>query len=114
MTASRKLVFAGLDVDRFLLEFDDARSGSFDPLRFIPKSKQVVLGLITTKHPQLENKSDVLRRVEEATRFVDADQLAISPQCGFASVVEGNLITPDDQLAKLRLVVEIAEELWGT
>jgi len=105
--------FAGLDVDRFLLEFDDERSGSFDPLRFIPKHKQVVLGLITTKHPQLENKSDILRRVEEATRFVDVDQLAISPQCGFASVVEGNLITPEDQLAKLRLVVEVAQELCG-
>ncbi len=79
----------------------------------MPKNKQVVLGLITTKSPQLENKSDVLRRIDDATRFIDADQLAISPQCGFASVVEGNLITPEHQLAKLRLVVEIAEELWG-
>jgi methionine synthase II (cobalamin-independent) len=105
--------FAGLDADRFLLEFDDARSGSFEPLRFMPKAKQVVLGLVTTKSPQLERKSDVLRRIDEATRFIDGDQLAISPQCGFASVVEGNLITPEDQLAKLRLVVEIAEELWG-
>ena len=89
------------------------RSGKFDPLRFIPKTKQVVLGLITTKTPQLENKSDVLRRIDDATRFIDADQLSVSPQCGFASVVEGNLITPEDQLAKLRLVVEIASELWG-
>jgi 5-methyltetrahydropteroyltriglutamate--homocysteine methyltransferase len=105
--------FAGLEVDRFLLEFDDERSGSFEPLRLIPKGKQVVLGLITTKHPQLENKADVLRRLEEATRFVDADQLAISPQCGFASVVEGNLITQEHQLAKLRLVVEIANDVWG-
>ena len=105
--------FAGLDVDRFLLEFDDERSGSFDPLRLIPKGKQVVLGLITTKHPQLESKPDVLRRLEEAARFIDADQLSISPQCGFASVVEGNLITPEHQLAKLRLVVEIANEVWG-
>ncbi len=105
--------FAGLEVDRFLLEFDDARSGGFDPLRFLPKSKQVVLGLITTKSPQLESKSEIMRRIDEATRLVDADRLAISPQCGFASVVEGNLITPQDQLAKLRLVVEIAEELWG-
>ena len=105
--------FAGLEVDRFLLEFDDERSGKFDPLRFIPKTKQVVLGVITTKTPQLENKSDVLRRIDEATRFIDADQLSVSPQCGFASVVEGNLITPEDQLAKLRLVVEIASELWG-
>jgi len=103
-----------LAVDRFLLEFDDERSGSFAPLRFIPKGKQVALGLITTKRPQLENKSDIKRRVEEATAFVAFEQLAISPQCGFASVVEGNLITPDDQLAKLRLVVELADELWGT
>lgn len=106
--------FAGLEVDRFLLEFDDERSGCFDPLRFIPKNKQVVLGLITTKRPQLENKSDILRRVDEAARFIEADQLAVSPQCGFASVVEGNLIRPEDQLAKLRLVVDVAEELWGT
>jgi 5-methyltetrahydropteroyltriglutamate--homocysteine methyltransferase len=106
--------FAGLETDRFLLEFDDERSGSFEPLRFMPRNKQVVLGLITTKHPHLENKADVLRRVEEATRFVDPDQIAISPQCGFASVVEGNLITPDDQLAKLRLVVAVANELEGT
>jgi methionine synthase II (cobalamin-independent) len=103
--------FAGLEVDRFLLEFDDARSGSFEPLRFMPKNKQVVLGLITTKKPELENKSDVMRRIDEATRFIDVDKIAISPQCGFASVVEGNLITPEDQLAKLSLVVEIANEL---
>jgi len=105
--------FAGLEVDRFLLEFDDARSGSFEPLRFMPRNKQVVLGLITTKRPDLENKSEVLRRIDEAARFVDADQMAISPQCGFASVVEGNLITPEDQRAKLGLIVEIADELWG-
>ena len=105
--------FAGLEVDRFLLEFDDARSGSFEPLRFMPKNKQVVLGLITTKKPELENKSEVMRRIDEAARFIDADQMAISPQCGFASVVEGNLITPEDQLAKLSLIVEIADELWG-
>ncbi len=105
--------FSGLAVDRFLLEFDDARSGGFQPLRFIPKGKQVVLGLITTKRPDLENKSEIMRRIDEAGQFVDADQLAISPQCGFASIVEGNLITPDDELAKLRLVVEIAREVWG-
>ena len=79
----------------------------------MPKNKQVVLGLITTKHPQLESKPDVMRRFEEATRFIDADQLAISPQCGFASVVEGNLITPEHQLAKLCLVVDVAGEIWG-
>jgi 5-methyltetrahydropteroyltriglutamate--homocysteine methyltransferase len=105
--------FAGLEVDRFLLEFDDERSGKFDPLRFVPKTRQVVLGVITTKTPQLEDKPAVLKRIDDATRFIDGDQLSVSPQCGFASVVEGNLITPEDQLAKLRLVVEIASELWG-
>ena len=109
-----EVCFAGLGADRFLLEFDDARSGSFAPLRFLPRGKQVVLGLITTKRPDLENKSDIKRRIDEATRFVDPDQMAISPQCGFASVVEGNRITPEDQLAKLRLVVEVAQEFWGT
>ena len=96
-----------------MLEFDDERSGSFEPLRFITKGKQVVLGLVTTKHPKLESKSDLKRRIDEAARYIDADRLAISPQCGFASVVEGNLITPEDQFAKLRLVVETAQELWG-
>lgn len=105
--------FAGLAVDRFLLEFDDERSGSFEPLRFIPKGRDVVLGLVSTKHPRLEDKDVLKRRVGEAARYVDGDRLAISPQCGFASVVEGNLITPADQLAKLRLVVETARELWG-
>jgi 5-methyltetrahydropteroyltriglutamate--homocysteine methyltransferase len=106
--------FAALDADRFLLEFDDVRSGGFEPLRYMPKGKQVVLGLVTTKRPQLEDKSELKRRIDEAAKFVDADQLAISPQCGFASVVEGNLITPEDQLAKLRLVVEVAGEVWGS
>jgi len=106
--------FAGLAVDRFLLEFDDARSGGFRPLRFIPKGKQVVLGLITTKRPDLESKSEIMSRIDEAAQLVDADQLAISPQCGFASVVEGNLVSSADQLAKLRLLVEIAGEVWGT
>lgn len=106
--------FAGLHADRFLLEFDDARSGGFEPLRFVPKGRQVVLGLITTKRPELENKSEIKRRIDEAAQFVDAGQLALSPQCGFASVVEGNLITPEDQWAKLRLVVEVAQEVWGS
>lgn len=105
--------FGGLAVDRFLLEFDDERSGSFEPLRFVPRGRDVVLGLVSTKHPRLEDKDTLKRRVGEAARYVDGDRLAISPQCGFASVVEGNLITPADQLAKLRLVVETARELWG-
>ncbi|KAB2882535.1 MAG: 5-methyltetrahydropteroyltriglutamate--homocysteine S-methyltransferase [Pseudorhodoplanes sp.] len=105
--------FSLLDVDRYLLEFDDPRSGSFEPLRFMPRDKVVVLGLITTKRPQLEDKNAVSRRIEEAMRFVDLDRLAISPQCGFASVVEGNEITASDQRAKLELVVSVARQVWG-
>jgi 5-methyltetrahydropteroyltriglutamate--homocysteine methyltransferase len=82
-------------------------------LRFVPKGKEVVLGLVTTKHPALENKDNLKRRIEEASRLVNGDDLAISPQCGFASVVEGNLITLDDEIAKLRLVVQTAQEVWG-
>ena len=106
--------FGSLHVDRFLLEFDDPRSGSFEPLRFMPKDKDVVLGLITTKTAQLENKDAVKRRIEQAARFVPLERLAISPQCGFASVVEGNRITEADQFAKLSLVAEIARDVWGT
>jgi 5-methyltetrahydropteroyltriglutamate--homocysteine methyltransferase len=106
--------FGTLNVDRFLLEFDDERSGSFEPLRFMPKDKHVVLGLVTTKTPQLEDKDLLKRRIEQATRFVAAERLAVSPQCGFASVVEGNKVTHADQRAKLALVVDIAREVWGT
>jgi 5-methyltetrahydropteroyltriglutamate--homocysteine methyltransferase len=105
--------FGTLAVDRYLLEFDDERSGSFTPLRFMPKDKDVVLGLITTKTPQLENAAVVMRRLEEASRLVEMNQLAISPQCGFASVVEGNKVTEADQRAKLELVVDIARQAWG-
>ncbi len=105
--------FALLNVDRFLLEYDDERSGSFAPLRFMPKGRQVVLGLVTTKHAQLEDKPSLKRRLDEAARLVDPSCLALSPQCGFASVVEGNLITEADQRAKLALVVETARDYWG-
>jgi len=106
-------LFNNLEVDGFFLEFDDARSGTFEPLRFVPKGKQVVLGLVTTKKPELEDKDMLKRRIEEASQFVDADQLCLSPQCGFSSTVEGNKLTHDDQWAKLRLVVETAQEVWG-
>ena len=106
-------LFSGLDVDGFFLEYDDERSGGFEPLRFVPRDKVVVLGLVTTKTGALERKDDLKRRVEDASRFIDVDQLCLSPQCGFASVVEGNKLTYDDQTAKLRLVVETAEEIWG-
>ena len=106
-------VFGGLDVDGFFLEYDDARSGGFEPLRFVPRDKVVVLGLVTTKRPALESRDTLMRRIEEAARYCDIDRLCLSPQCGFSSTVEGNALTRDDQLAKLRLVVETAEEVWG-
>jgi 5-methyltetrahydropteroyltriglutamate--homocysteine methyltransferase len=106
-------LFGGLDVDGFFLEYDDARSGGFEPLRFVPPGKRVVLGLVTTKRPQLENKDDLKRRIDEAARFVPLDQLALSGQCGFSSTVEGNALTRDEQIAKLELIVETAAEVWG-
>jgi 5-methyltetrahydropteroyltriglutamate--homocysteine methyltransferase len=106
-------LFNELAVDGFFLEYDDERSGGFEPLRFVPKGKLVVLGLVTTKRGELETKDELKRRIEEATQFVDLDQLCLSPQCGFSSTVEGNAVTPDEQAAKLRLVVETAQEVWG-
>jgi 5-methyltetrahydropteroyltriglutamate--homocysteine methyltransferase len=106
-------LFGTMNVDRFLLEYDDERSGTFEPLRFVPKGKIVVLGLISTKRPQLEKADALARRIEEAARFVPLENLAISPQCGFASTMEGNLLTEEDQWAKLGLVVETARRVWG-
>jgi 5-methyltetrahydropteroyltriglutamate--homocysteine methyltransferase len=106
-------VFGQLDVDRFLLEYDSERAGGFEPLRFMPRDKQVVLGLVTTKMGALENQDDLLRRVDEASRYVPIERLAISPQCGFASVEEGNLLSLDDQRRKLELVVDTARKVWG-
>jgi 5-methyltetrahydropteroyltriglutamate--homocysteine methyltransferase len=106
-------LFNDLEVDGFFLEYDDERSGTFEPLRFVPKGKLVVLGLVTTKRPELESKDLLKRRIDEASKFVDVDQLCLSPQCGFSSTVEGNKLTRDDQTAKLRLVVETAQEVWG-
>jgi 5-methyltetrahydropteroyltriglutamate--homocysteine methyltransferase len=106
-------LFGELGVDGFFLEYDDARSGGFEPLRFVPKGKQVVLGLVTTKRGELESKDQLKRRIEEASRFVPLEQLCLSPQCGFSSTVEGNLLTYDEQVAKLRLIVETAQEVWG-
>ncbi len=105
-------MFQTMNVDRFLLEYDDARSGTFAPLRFIPKGKTVVLGLVSSKRPQLEDPGDLARRIEEAARYVPIENIALSPQCGFASTAEGNLLTEDEQWAKLRLVVETARKLW--
>jgi 5-methyltetrahydropteroyltriglutamate--homocysteine methyltransferase len=106
-------LFHELAVDRFLLEYDDERSGSFEPLRFVPKGKTVVLGLVSSKRPELENKQDLLRRIGEAARIIPLDQLALSPQCGFASTMEGNHLTEADQWAKLQLVADTAREVWG-
>jgi 5-methyltetrahydropteroyltriglutamate--homocysteine methyltransferase len=106
-------LFGDLDVDGFFLEYDDARSGGFEPLRFVPKGKLVVLGLVTTKRGELEHADQLKRRIEEASRFVDVDQLCLSPQCGFSSTVEGNALTYEQELAKLELVVRTAAEVWG-
>jgi 5-methyltetrahydropteroyltriglutamate--homocysteine methyltransferase len=106
-------LFNELQVDGFFMEWDDSRSGGFEPLRFVPKGKQVVLGLVTTKRGELEQKDDLKRRIEEASKFVALDQLCLSPQCGFSSTVEGNSLTMEQQADKLRLVVETAEEVWG-
>ncbi|GAA0433439.1 5-methyltetrahydropteroyltriglutamate--homocystei ne S-methyltransferase [Acrocarpospora corrugata] len=106
-------LFGELAVDGFFLEFDDERSGGFEPLRFVPKDKHVVLGLVTTKSGALESKDDLKRRIEEASKFIDLDQLCLSPQCGFSSTVEGNSLTHEEQFAKIRLIVETAQEVWG-
>jgi 5-methyltetrahydropteroyltriglutamate--homocysteine methyltransferase len=106
-------VFRKTRFQRFLLEYDDERSGSFDPLRHVPDDRTVVLGLVTTKKPALEDKAMLKQRIAEAARFVPMERLALSPQCGFASTEEGNLITPADQEAKLRLVAETARDVWG-
>jgi 5-methyltetrahydropteroyltriglutamate--homocysteine methyltransferase len=106
-------LFNELEVDRFLLEYDDERSGTFEPLRFVPAGKSVVLGLVSSKRPELEGGAELVRRIDEASKYVPLDRLALSPQCGFASMAEGNLLTEDDQWAKLRLVVETARTVWG-
>jgi 5-methyltetrahydropteroyltriglutamate--homocysteine methyltransferase len=107
-------VFAGLRVDGFFLEYDDERSGSFEPLRFVPPGRPVVLGLVTSKRGALESKDDLKRRIEDAAQSIDIDQLCLSPQCGFASDAQGNHLTYDEQVAKLELVVETAADVWGT
>jgi 5-methyltetrahydropteroyltriglutamate--homocysteine methyltransferase len=108
-----EVLFQGIDVDAYFMEYDDERSGSFAPLRFLPKGKTVVLGLVTSKTGELESKDLLKRRIEEAAKYAPLDQLALSPQCGFASTEEGNLLTVEQQWAKLRLCVEVAQEVWG-
>jgi 5-methyltetrahydropteroyltriglutamate--homocysteine methyltransferase len=106
-------LFNQLEVDGLFLEYDDARSGGFEPLRFVPPGKYVVLGLVTTKRGELESKDELKRRIGEAGRYVDVEQLCLSGQCGFSSTVEGNALTHDEQWAKLALIVETAREVWG-
>src|SRR5229473_2412143 len=107
-------LFGTLDVDGFFCEWDDERSGGFEPLRFVPKGKRVVLGLVTTKRGELEKKDDLKRRIDAAARFTGGDQLCLSPQCGFSSTKEGNDLTQEQQWAKLALIVETAQEVWSS
>jgi methionine synthase II (cobalamin-independent) len=106
-------LFNELDVDRFLLEYDDERSGTFAPLRFVPKNKTVVLGLVSTKRGGLEDAESIIRRIDEAAKILPLENLALSPQCGFASMAEGNLLTEDEQWAKLKLIVDTARKVWA-
>ena len=106
-------LFTQLDVDAFLLEYESERAGTFEPLRFVPRGKTVVLGLVSTKLAAIESQDQLLRRIDEASRYVPLDELAVSPQCGFASAMEGNLLTEDDQWRKLELVADTARKVWG-
>ena len=102
------------NIDGYFLEFDTDRAGGFKPLRFLPKGKkQVVLGLVTSKSGRLEPEDEIKRRIDEATKYISLDQLCLSPQCGFASTEEGNVLAEDEQWAKLRMIVELADEVWG-
>ena len=108
-----ELLFNTINVHGYFMEYDTARAGGFEPLRFVPKGKTVALGLVTSKTGGLESKDAIKRRIEEAAKFIDVDQLCLSPQCGFASTEEGNVLAEDEQWAKLRMIVEIAREVWG-
>jgi 5-methyltetrahydropteroyltriglutamate--homocysteine methyltransferase len=108
-----EVLLQGIDVHGYFMEYDTERAGGFEPLRFLPKHKTAVLGLVTSKFPQLEPKDEIKRRIDEAAKIVPLEQLCLSPQCGFASTEEGNLLSEDEQWAKLRHVVEIADEVWG-
>jgi 5-methyltetrahydropteroyltriglutamate--homocysteine methyltransferase len=108
-----EILFNEIKVDGYFMEYDSARAGGFEPLRFVPKDKTVVLGLVTSKSGTLESKEELKRRIEEATKYVSLDQLCLSPQCGFASTEEGNILTEEQQWAKLRMIVELSEEVWG-
>jgi len=106
-------VFSGLDVDAFFLEYDTDRAGGFEPLRFVPKGKIVVLGLVSSKLPELEKKDDLKRRIDAAAKYVPLENLCLSPQCGFSSTHHGNILTEDDQWRKLGLVLDVSKSVWG-
>jgi 5-methyltetrahydropteroyltriglutamate--homocysteine methyltransferase len=107
------MLFNTIKVHGYFMEYDTERAGGFEPLRFVPKGKTVVLGLVTSKTGRLESKDEIKRRIDQAAKFVDIEQLALSPQCGFASTEDGNTLAEDEQWAKLRMIVEVAEEVWG-
>ena len=109
-----EILFNTIKVHGYFMEYDTERAGGFEPLRFVPKGKIVVLGLVTTKTGQIENRDALKRRIDEAAKFVGIDQLALSPQCGFASTEEGNILSEEEQWAKLKLAVDVANEVWGS
>jgi len=111
--AEQEILFNRIKVHGYFMEYDTERAGGFEPLRLVPKDRQVVLGLVTTKTGRLERKDDLKRRIEEATKYISLDQLCLSPQCGFASTEEGNVLAEEEQWAKLRMIVELADEVWG-
>jgi 5-methyltetrahydropteroyltriglutamate--homocysteine methyltransferase len=108
-----EMLFNSIGVHGYFMEYDTARAGGFEPLRFVPKGKTVVLGLVTSKSGTLESKDELKRRIEEASKFIDIDQLCLSPQCGFASTEDGNTLAEAEQWAKLAMIVELADEIWG-
>jgi len=108
-----EVLFDRINVDGYFMEYDSARAGGFEPLRLLPKGGRAVLGLVTTKTGALESRDIIKRRIEEAAKFTDLDRLCLSPQCGFASTEEGNVLAEDEQWAKLAMIVEVADEIWG-
>jgi 5-methyltetrahydropteroyltriglutamate--homocysteine methyltransferase len=108
-----EILFNAIHVDGYFMEYDSERAGGFEPLRLVPKGKTVVLGVVTSKSGTLESKDAIRRRIEQAAKYLDIEQLCLSPQCGFASTEEGNILAEDEQWAKLRMIVELADEVWG-
>jgi 5-methyltetrahydropteroyltriglutamate--homocysteine methyltransferase len=108
-----EILFNEIAIDAYFMEYDSERAGGFEPLRFVPKGKMVVLGLVTSKSGKLESKDEIKRRIDAAAKYIPVDRLCLSPQCGFASTEEGNILAEEEQWAKLRIIVEVAAEVWG-